>query len=153
MSVNELPKTHRAGRTRGACTVLVAGGDPVAVQQCLASLRAHVGERVEVVEVAPDTASVELAIERTAPADVVLIERPCLVGRGLVERLAEAADSDTNVATASALSDAGAPLALGEREADVRRRHRATRRRRRGALARAAPATQPRGRPVHLHQT
>jgi glycosyltransferase involved in cell wall biosynthesis len=122
MSVNELPKTHRAGRTRSACTVLLAGGDPAAVQQCLASLRAHVGEHVEVREVAPGTASVELAIERAAPADIVLLERPCLVGPGLIERLAEAADSDTNVATASALAVAGPPLALGEREVDAERR-------------------------------
>lgn len=122
MSVNELPKTHRAGRTRSACVVILAGTDAAAVQECLASLRAHVDEHVEVVEVAPDTASVAREIERLAPADVVLLERSCRVSAGLIERLAAAADSDTNVATASALSDVGAPLALGEREADAQRR-------------------------------
>jgi glycosyltransferase involved in cell wall biosynthesis len=116
MSMNELPKTRRVDRTRDACVVLAAGGEQAAVQACLDSVRTHIGEGVKIVAVAPDTVSVNRAIEQLAPADIVLLDAPCRVGASWIERLRDAADSDTNIASASALAEAGAPLALGERE-------------------------------------
>ena len=47
----------------------------------------------------------------SAPADVVLLDEPCRVGDGWLDRMRDAAYVDTNIASASALSDHGTPLA------------------------------------------
>jgi glycosyltransferase involved in cell wall biosynthesis len=114
MTLNELPNTRRVDRTRHPSVLLVASGEPGAVSECLAAVRAHGGAELTVAEAAPDTDSVNLAIERLAPADVVLLCEPCRVAPDWIERLRSAADSDTNIATASALAVAGTPLALEE---------------------------------------
>ncbi len=115
MTLNELPNTLRVGRTRHPSVLVVASGEPEAVRECLAAVRAHGGADLTVAEAAPDTSSVSLAIERLAPADVVLLCEPCRVAPGWIERLRRAADSDTNIATASALAVAGTPLSLEDR--------------------------------------
>ncbi|HEY2180647.1 MAG TPA: glycosyltransferase [Solirubrobacteraceae bacterium] len=75
-------------------------------------MRTHTPEVAAIVEVASDTASVNRVLEQLAPSDVVLIDRPCRVASGWLERLSAAADSDTNVASASVPSLAGTELAL-----------------------------------------
>jgi glycosyltransferase involved in cell wall biosynthesis len=57
-------------------------------------------------------ASVNRTVEQIAAADVVLLSEPCRVTSGWLERLHGAAIADSNTATASALSDAGTPLAV-----------------------------------------
>ncbi len=114
--MNELPRTRRVERARGVSIVLAAGEDRAGQRECLAAVRAHVGEHVPIVETAADVASVNEALAGLAPADVVVLSEPCIVGRGWIERLGEAAHSDTNVASASALASASTPLAIGEGE-------------------------------------
>ncbi len=114
MTLNELPNTRRVDRTRHPSVLVVASGEPGAVSECLAAVRAYGGAKLTVAEAAADTSSVNLAITRLAPADVVLLCEPCRVGAEWIERLRGAADSDTNIATASALALAGTPLALEE---------------------------------------
>jgi len=112
MTLNELPNTRRVDRTRRPSVLLVTSGQPGAVSECLTAVRAQGGAELTVAEAAPDVKSVNVAIERLAPADVVLLCEPCLVGSEWIERLRAAAGSDTNVATASALAVAGTALAL-----------------------------------------
>jgi glycosyltransferase involved in cell wall biosynthesis len=97
--------------------VIAASPEHERLRACLRSMREHTREGVAVVQVLPDTASVNRALEQHAPADAVLVFEPCLVSAGWLERLREAAYADTNTATASALSDAGGGLALDERQA------------------------------------
>jgi glycosyltransferase involved in cell wall biosynthesis len=117
MTLNELPNTRRVDRTRHPSVLVIASGRPEAVSECLATVRAHGGAELTVTEAATDTSSVNVAIERLAPADVVLLCEPCRVAPDWIERLRSAADSDTNIATASALAVAGTPLALEKRGA------------------------------------
>jgi glycosyltransferase involved in cell wall biosynthesis len=114
MTLNELPNTPRVDRTRHPSVLIVTSGDPGAVSECLAALRAHHGAELAIAEAAPEANSVNQAIERLAPADVVLLCEPCRVAPDFIERLRSAAASDTNIATASALAVAGTPLALEE---------------------------------------
>jgi glycosyltransferase involved in cell wall biosynthesis len=66
--------------------------------------------------VPPSAADINLAMEQVAPADVILLNEPCLVGDGWLARLIEAAHEDTNTATASALATTGTALALSEHD-------------------------------------
>jgi glycosyltransferase involved in cell wall biosynthesis len=115
MTLNELPNTPRVDRTRHPSVLVVSSGGPGAVSECLAALRADHGAELTVAEAAPDANSVSEAIERLAPADVVLLCEPCRVAPDFIERLRSAAASDTNIATASALALTGTPLALEQR--------------------------------------
>jgi glycosyltransferase involved in cell wall biosynthesis len=114
MSMNELPKTRRASRSRDVCVVLAADESAPGLEGCLAALRRYASEDVTVVHAAPDTAAINRAIARSAPADIVLFEEPCRVASDPIERLRQAATSDTNVASASALANATAPLSLDD---------------------------------------
>ena len=58
------------------------------------------------------TSAVDEVISLVSPADVALIAEPCGVHAGWLTRLREAARSDTNICSASALVDAGGPLGL-----------------------------------------
>src|SRR5205807_4508066 len=60
------------------------------------------------------TASVARAIEALAPCDICLLAWPCLVTSRWLKRLRGAAYSDSICAGASALADAGTPLALDD---------------------------------------
>jgi alpha-1,3-rhamnosyl/mannosyltransferase len=114
MSTNELPKMRRAGEPRGVGVVIAAGDNrgEEAARESARSVRARAPEGVAVLEVPADTAALNRAIAQLAPADVVVLDEHCRVGAGWVERLQAAAYDDTNTASASALADAGTPLAL-----------------------------------------
>lgn len=115
MSVNELPKTHRANEPRGLCVVIAADADDDgSLRECMRSVRAQTPSDVQISEVVPSTAAVNRAIEQFAPADVIVLSEPCRVSAGWAQRLCTAARSDTNTASASALADAGTPLSLCE---------------------------------------
>ncbi|MEA2313482.1 MAG: hypothetical protein QOI03_174 [Solirubrobacteraceae bacterium] len=118
MSTNELPKTRRVDRTRDVSVIIAAGGDETALRECVAAVRAHSEEHVAILEAAPDAASVNAAIAQVAPADVIVLSAACLVGDGWAQRLGDAAYSDTNVASASALARSDSPLALGDGQDD-----------------------------------
>jgi glycosyltransferase involved in cell wall biosynthesis len=112
MSVNELPHTSE-GHERGNVGIAIAtAGDDDRLKRCLDSVRAHVPAQTPLLTVAATPAGLNEALERLAPADVVILTEPCRVTAGWLERLREAALSDTNTATASALADAGTELAL-----------------------------------------
>jgi glycosyltransferase involved in cell wall biosynthesis len=117
MRVNDLAQSSH-NHARGEVCVLVAGedGDEDA-ERCLGSVHAHSQEGLEVLRVPASAAAVNLALAAAAPADVVVLAGCGGVGEGWLARLSDAARADTNTATASALSDAGGPLALGRRGA------------------------------------
>jgi glycosyltransferase involved in cell wall biosynthesis len=109
---SELTDTHPAGK-RGDTHVLIAvAGDRAAVARCTESVRASAPASAKVVEVPGDTAAVNRALEDLAPADVLILSEACLLEGGFLERMREAARGDSNTASASALADAGGPLAL-----------------------------------------
>jgi glycosyltransferase involved in cell wall biosynthesis len=91
--------------------VIAVSEDDEHLRACLDSVERHSDPSVAVVHVAPDTASVVRALEELAPADAIVIDEPCRVTDGWVERLRDAAREDTNTATASALADLGTALA------------------------------------------
>jgi glycosyltransferase involved in cell wall biosynthesis len=94
--------------------ILAAGDGRPEWRECLRSLQAGAeeGEMPEVLEVAADAGAFNRAIEQLAPADVVALVAPCLLPVGWTGRLRDAARSDTNVASASALAESGTPLAI-----------------------------------------
>jgi glycosyltransferase involved in cell wall biosynthesis len=95
------------------CVLLVAAAEASVLERCLASLRKHTPADVQIVQTGASSAEVNEALDRSAPADVIVIEAPCLVEAGWLERMREAAYADTNTATASAMAESGTPLALG----------------------------------------
>ncbi len=109
--MNELPKTRRVSEPRGVRVVIAFGDDAHAVAS-IESIRANTPADVPIDQVACDTAAVNRAIDRAAPADVIVLDEPCRVGADWSERLRAAAYLDTNVASVSALTTAGTPLAL-----------------------------------------
>jgi glycosyltransferase involved in cell wall biosynthesis len=119
MSMNELPKTRRANQPSGICVIVATDVTGEPLRECLRSLQADTPGDVEIVETIGDCEAVTRALERCAPADAIVLDEPCRVSPGWVERLANAAHADTNIATASALADSGTPLALYERESST----------------------------------
>ncbi|HST34312.1 MAG TPA: glycosyltransferase [Solirubrobacteraceae bacterium] len=113
--MNELPKTRRANQPSGICVILATDATGEPLRDCLRSLQAHTSGDVQIVRATGDCAELNRALERCAPADAIVLDEPCRVGAGWVERLAGAAHADTNTATASALANFGTPLALSER--------------------------------------
>jgi glycosyltransferase involved in cell wall biosynthesis len=118
MSMNELPKTRRVSEPRGVC-VVIAFGDDTDAAASIESIRANTPADVPIDEVACDTAAVNRAIDRAAPADVIVLDEPCRVDGDWSERLRAAAYLDTNVASVSALTTAGTPLALASSAAQL----------------------------------
>ncbi|HLB21928.1 MAG TPA: glycosyltransferase [Solirubrobacteraceae bacterium] len=110
--MNELPKTRRASQPRGVCVVIASDTTDERLRECLRCVRASAPADVEVAEVAASAAAVNQAIERLAPADVIVLDEPCRVSDGWIERLVDAARADTNTASASALADVDTPLAM-----------------------------------------
>jgi glycosyltransferase involved in cell wall biosynthesis len=116
MSMNQLPKTRRANQPSGICVIVATDATGEPLRECVRSVRANTPADLEIVETGADCGAVSRALEHCAPADAIVLDEPCRVSAGWVERLAAAAHADTNVATASALADTGTPLALRERE-------------------------------------
>jgi len=117
------PTTALAGqaRRRGeVCVVVATRAGEELLQHCVDSVRAQVPAGSSVVCVEPRTATVNDALARLAPADVVILTEPCRVTAGWLERLREAALGDTNTATASALADTGTELALCSEDSGAR---------------------------------
>ncbi len=83
---------------------------------CLESLERHTPSGIPLVRVEPSTAEVNRALEEAAPADVVILDQPCSVTPGWLERLRDAARVETNTATVSTLSDAGPLLGLADED-------------------------------------
>ncbi len=110
--MNELPNTRRADPPREICIVAAFLADARAGEECLRAVREHAPSGAGVVQ-ASATVDLQAAIARSAPADVIVLDEPCRPTAGWVERLRDAAYSDTNVASASALADARSPLAIG----------------------------------------
>ncbi len=114
MRVDELPQRSQPD-SRRAVSVLIAADDPQdQIARCVESVGAHVPAATAVLVIASTAAAVNRELERLAPSDVVVLDEASLVSEGWLERLREAACEDTNIATASALSDAGTELALCE---------------------------------------
>jgi glycosyltransferase involved in cell wall biosynthesis len=119
--------TELAGesRRRGeVCVVLAARAGEGLLQRCVDSVRAQVPAGSSVSRVEPGTASVNDALARLAPADVVVLTEPCRVTAGWLERLRKSALGDTNTATASALADAETELALCTQDPEGEEAHR-----------------------------
>lgn len=121
--MNELPRSHAADRRSGPVVILATASTGENSSVCRESLLGSLSEGASFIEVAAGAAAVNEAIRQAAPADVVLISRPCVVAGGWIERLREAAHSDTNIASASALADAGSALAVSERPTEQTRFH------------------------------
>jgi glycosyltransferase involved in cell wall biosynthesis len=94
--------------------ILAAHAEDEHLRECLNSIRRNAPEDTAVVHVEPSTAAVNRALEELAPADAIVLEEPCLLTPGWIERLRAGAHADTNTATVSAIADAGTPLALSE---------------------------------------
>jgi glycosyltransferase involved in cell wall biosynthesis len=60
----------------------------------------------------PLTATLNRTLALVSPGDVVVLSSPCLLTAGWLERLRDAARGDTNIATASALTDRSGALSL-----------------------------------------
>jgi glycosyltransferase involved in cell wall biosynthesis len=109
-----MPQTTRDYARGDVCVVVAARADDEHLDDCLASLRTSTPASVAIERVDATVAEVNRALERLAPADVVVLSEPCIVGDGWIARLREAAREDTNTATASALIDVGGRLAIAE---------------------------------------
>ena len=112
--MNELPRSHAADHRSGPVVILATAAAGEDLSACRESLLASLSEGTSLIEVAAESSAVDDAIRQAAPADVILVSRPCLVAAGWVERLREAAHADTNIASASALVDGGTALAVSD---------------------------------------
>jgi glycosyltransferase involved in cell wall biosynthesis len=86
------------------------------LSRCLESVRRHSPAATPVISVEGSAEAVNEALDRFAPADVVVLLEPCEVGQGWLGRLGGAARADTNTATACALVTAGTQLSLSDRD-------------------------------------
>ena len=118
MSTNEPPQQRRAHARREVCVVLAVHEHDHDLDACLASLARHTRADVAMIRVDPSAASVNGALGRLAPADVIVLDEPCALTPGWLERLRDAALADTNTATVSTLADHGSQLALAPADND-----------------------------------
>jgi glycosyltransferase involved in cell wall biosynthesis len=123
MSLEQLTETHRPDVARGgACVLIARNGSDERTRKCVESVLAHTAPEVFVALVEPTSGGVSRALELSAPADVVLLSEPCLLGAGWLEAMRQAAYGDTTTASASALATVGTALALNDpsaREVDL----------------------------------
>jgi glycosyltransferase involved in cell wall biosynthesis len=117
LSTNEPPQQRRAHTRREVSVVLAVHEHPHDLDSCLDSLAEHTQADVRVIRVDPSTAAVNRAFEQLAPADVIVLDEPCGLTPGWLERLRDAALADTN--TVSALADHGSELALAPPDNDT----------------------------------
>jgi glycosyltransferase involved in cell wall biosynthesis len=99
------------GPRRAAVVFLIATGQ-AGRGESVESFRAHSPSEVELLTVSASSDPTELAAS-AGPADVVLVELPCVVGEGWLEGMRAAAYSGAEVATVTALSSADVPGASG----------------------------------------
>jgi glycosyltransferase involved in cell wall biosynthesis len=92
--------------------VIAANDEQGYLRECLESVEANTPAAVTTLTVDSTAGAVNRALERLAPADVLILSEPCRVTPGWLERMHEAAREDSNTATATALADAGTMLAL-----------------------------------------
>jgi glycosyltransferase involved in cell wall biosynthesis len=92
--------------------VIAANDEQGHLRECLESVAANTPATVTTLTADATAAAVNRALERLAPADVLILSEPCRVTPGWLERMHAAAREDSNTATASALADAGTMLAL-----------------------------------------
>src|SRR5271154_6346896 len=116
MIVNEQPQTSKAHKRGSVGVVIAVAPEDGRIDACLESVQTHTGADTPILTVAATAAAVNGAIERLAAADVAVLSEPCRVSDGWLERLGEAARSDTNTATASSLADVASELALLDRD-------------------------------------
>ncbi len=114
MSMSELPQMRPADTRRGVCVVIAASQDEERLHESLESVQQHTPASIPVMRVQPSAAAVNRALAQLTDADILLLSEPCRVSAGWLERLRDAALSDTNIATASALADTATELALSE---------------------------------------
>ena len=110
--MNELPSSEPADRRSGPVVILAIAPVGELSSSCRESLLASLPKGASLLEVAPQTSAVNGAIRQAARADVVVVDEPCVLAAGWIERLREAAHADTNIASASALADHGTALAV-----------------------------------------
>jgi glycosyltransferase involved in cell wall biosynthesis len=116
MSTTQSPNSRQANRRGDVRIVIATGADDGQLQACLESIERHSPSVGPPLRVEPTAQALNEAFDELAPADVVILESPCLLTAGWLERLRDAARADTNTATASALADAGTPLAILEED-------------------------------------
>jgi glycosyltransferase involved in cell wall biosynthesis len=114
MRVNELSQSSQPNSREGACVVVAASDSPEQIARCLESVQVSTPEGTPILQVEPTAAAVNRAVAQLMPADVVVLQEACCVTEGWLDRLREAARSDTNIASASALADTGTELAISE---------------------------------------
>jgi glycosyltransferase involved in cell wall biosynthesis len=119
MSTNEPPQPRRAPTRREVCVVLAVHEQAHELDACLDSLARHTQASVAVIRVDPSATAVNRALEQLAPADVVVLDEPCALAPGWLERMRDAALADTNTATVSALADQGSALSLAPSGSDA----------------------------------
>ncbi len=120
--MTELPQTRQTHTRESVCVVIAASGEDEHVRACVDSVRESSADAIAVAIVEPSAAAVNRALEQFAPGDVIVVDEPCRVESGWLERLREAARGESNTATVSALADVGTKLALyqdGAEEADA----------------------------------
>jgi glycosyltransferase involved in cell wall biosynthesis len=112
MSHDDPSQTSQPNARREVCVVVAADERDARVDLCLDAVREHGQAGVPIETVAPSAQAVDQALATVAPRDVVLLTEPCLLNKGTLARLRDAAYADTNTASASALVDAEGALAL-----------------------------------------
>ncbi len=112
MSTTQSPNSRQANRRGDVRIVIATRPDDEQLQDCLDSIARHSASAARPLRVDPSAQALNIAFDELAPADVVVLEGPCLLTPGWLEHLQEAARADTNTATASALVDIGTPLAI-----------------------------------------
>jgi glycosyltransferase involved in cell wall biosynthesis len=110
--MRKLRRMHPAGERGGAHVLIAAGGDRELVRRCSEAVRASTPAGTQILQVPGETIAANRALEELAPADVLIVSEACVVTAGWLERMREAAQGDSNTATASALTDTGGALAL-----------------------------------------
>jgi glycosyltransferase involved in cell wall biosynthesis len=111
MHLNKL-ETRRTNPRESVCVVLAVAEEDEHLGACLDSVKRNTRASIQIVRVASSVPALTDALERLAPADVIVIDEPCRVTDGWIERLRAAARTDTNTASASAVADAGTALSL-----------------------------------------
>jgi glycosyltransferase involved in cell wall biosynthesis len=97
---------------RGETCVVIAVALEEQMLRCERSVRDHTDASVRILRAAATPADINDLLVQLAPADVLLLSEPCVVGAAWLERMRAAAHASTNTATASAFVDVGGPLAL-----------------------------------------
>ena len=107
-----MPSSEPADRRSGPVVILAIAAIGELSSASRESLLASLPDGDSLLEVAAQASAVNGAIRQAGRADVVVVDEPCVVAAGWIERLRDAAHADTNIASASALADRGTALAV-----------------------------------------